>query len=160
MRAHDQLTVREAGESDVAAVLELWAAARSVHARTADTPEALERLLADRPGSLLVAELKGRVIGALIATWDGWRGNLYRLAVREEHRRRGVALRLVQEGERRLVARGARRVSVLAGRDDEMAAGLWTAAGYDRDEKIGRFVKDQGATPSPERGRPRAPRPR
>ena len=60
MGAHDQLTVREAGESDVAAVLELWAAARSVHARTADTPEALERLLADRPGSLLIAELKGR----------------------------------------------------------------------------------------------------
>jgi ribosomal protein S18 acetylase RimI-like enzyme len=94
------------------------------------------------PGSLLIAEFKGRVIGALIATWDGWRGNLYRLAVREEHRRRGVALRLVQEGERRLAARGARRISVLAGRDDEMAAGLWTAAGYDRDEKIGRFVKD------------------
>jgi hypothetical protein len=46
MGAHDQLTVREAGESDVAAVLELWAMARSVHARSADTPEALERLLA------------------------------------------------------------------------------------------------------------------
>jgi ribosomal protein S18 acetylase RimI-like enzyme len=134
--------VREARESDIRAVLELWAAARSVHAQTADTPEVLERLLADRPGSLLVAELKGGVIGALIATWDGWRGNLYRLAVLEEHRRRGVALLLVREGERRLVARGARRISVLAGREDAMAAGLWAAAGYDRDPEIGRFVKN------------------
>jgi hypothetical protein len=73
----DQPAVREARESDIEGVLELWAAARSVHARTADTPEVLERLLADRPGSLLVAELEGRIIGALIAAWDGWRGNLY-----------------------------------------------------------------------------------
>ena len=138
----DQPTVREARESDIGGVLELWAAARSVHARTADTPEVLERLVADRPGSLLVAELEGRIIGALSAVWDGWRGNLYRLAVREEHRRRGVALRLVQEGERRLVAGGARRISVLAARDDATAAGLWTAAGYDRDNAIGRFVKN------------------
>src|SRR4051794_26029018 len=134
----DQPTVREARESDIGGVLELWAAARSVQAKTADTPEVLERLVADRPGSLLVAVLEGCIIGALIATWDGWRGNLYRLAVREEHRRRGVALRLVREGERRLVARGARRISVLAGRDDAIAAELWTAAGYDRDKEIGR----------------------
>src|SRR3954451_13750039 len=138
----DLPTVRQAREADIAAVLELWAGARSVHARTADTPEVLERLLADRPGSLLVAELGDRIVGALIATWDGWRGNLYRLAVLAEHRRRGVGLQLVREGERRLVARGARRISVLAGREDTTAAGLWTAAGYDRDPEIGRFVKN------------------
>jgi len=102
----------------------------------------LERLLGDRPGSLLVAELRGRIVGALIATWDGWRGNLYRLAVLPEHRRRGVALRLVRDGERRLVTRGARRISVLAGREDATAAALWAAAGYERDELIGRFVKN------------------
>jgi ribosomal protein S18 acetylase RimI-like enzyme len=138
----DQPAVREARDSDIPALLELWAAARSAHARTADTPEVLRRLLADRPGSLLLAELDGRIVGALIATWDGWRGNLYRLAVLPDHRRRGVALSLVEEGERRLVARGARRISVLAGREDAMAAGLWTTAGYQPDELIGRFVKN------------------
>jgi ribosomal protein S18 acetylase RimI-like enzyme len=102
----------------------------------------VERLLARDPGSLLVAELGERIVGALIATWDGWRGNLYRLAVLSEHRRRGVGLLLVREGERRLLAMGARRISALVGRDDEAAARLWTAAGYDRDELIGRFVKN------------------
>jgi ribosomal protein S18 acetylase RimI-like enzyme len=138
----DEPTVREARVPDIPAVLELWEAARSVHARTADTPEVLERLLGDRPGSLLVAELDDRIVGVLIATWDGWRGNLYRLAVLEQHRRRGVALQLVREGERRLAARGARRISVLAGREDATAAALWAAAGYERDELIGRFVKN------------------
>ncbi len=142
MGPDDRPTVREANASDFGPVLELWAAARSVHARTPDTREALERLLGDRPGSLLVAVREGRIVGALIAAWDGWRGNLYRLAVLEEHRRRGIALQLVREGERRLAARGARRISVLAGREDPVAEGLWTAAGYARDELIGRFVKN------------------
>jgi ribosomal protein S18 acetylase RimI-like enzyme len=134
--------VRAARAPDLAAVLQLWATARSVHARTPDTREVVERLLARDPGSLLVAELGERIVGALIATWDGWRGNLYRLAVLSEHRRRGVGLLLVREGERRLLAMGARRISALVGRDDEAAARLWTAAGYDRDELIGRFVKN------------------
>jgi ribosomal protein S18 acetylase RimI-like enzyme len=138
----DQPTVRVARESDLAAVLELWAAARSVHARTPDTREVVERLLTRDPGSLLLAELEGRIVGALIATWDGWRGNRYRLAVLSEHRRRGIGLLLVREGERRLVAMGARRISALVGRDDEAVAALWIAAGYDRDELIGRFVKN------------------
>jgi ribosomal protein S18 acetylase RimI-like enzyme len=134
--------VREAREPDLPAILELWAAARNIHARTADTRETLERLLARDPGSLLVAELDGQIVGALIAAWDGWRGNLYRLAVLSEHRRRGIALLLVRQGERRLVAAGAKRISALVARDEAVAERLWMAAGYERDELIGRFVKN------------------
>ena len=138
----DQPNVREGREPDVAAVLELWAGARSVAARTPDTRQGLERLLARDDGSLLVAELDGQIVGALIATWDGWRGNLYRLAVLPEHRRRGIARVLVEHGERRLVAMGAKRISALVGRDESVAERLWTAAGYERDELIVRFVKN------------------
>jgi hypothetical protein len=41
----------------------------------------VERLLEDGDGALLVAEADGRVVGAIVAGWDGWRGNMYRLAV-------------------------------------------------------------------------------
>jgi ribosomal protein S18 acetylase RimI-like enzyme len=41
-----------------------------------------------------VAEGDGEIVGALIAAWDGWRGNMYRLAVREGHRREGIGLAL------------------------------------------------------------------
>ena len=92
------------------------------------------------PESLLVAEIAGRVVGALIAAWDGWRGNMYRLVVTGEHRRQGIGLALVREGEERLHARGARRVTALVAREDERARGLWRAAGYEDDEIIGRLV--------------------
>jgi GNAT superfamily N-acetyltransferase len=65
-------------------------------------------------GHLLVATSGGRIIGAVIAGWDGWRGHLHHLAVRPDARRQGVARALVDEAERRLIARGAKRISVLA----------------------------------------------
>ena len=41
----------------------------------------------------------GAIVGALIAAWDGWRGNMYRLAVDKGHRREGIGLALTRAGE-------------------------------------------------------------
>jgi ribosomal protein S18 acetylase RimI-like enzyme len=134
--------VRAARAQDLTAVLELWAHERSEHAITSDRFVDVERLINDTPGALLVAEAEGEIIGALIAAWDGWRGNMYRLAVRSDHRRRGIALQLVRAGEQYLRSRGARRVTALVAYDDESAASFWEHAGYPRDHVIGRTVRD------------------
>lgn len=136
---HSWNPVRVCRPGDVGAVLELWAAARSAFATTNDSREVVKRLLAVDPSSLLVAEIDGRVVGAVIATWDGWRGHLYRLAVAPEHRRRGIGLALVREGERRLRARGAPKAIAPVGRGDERAERLWAAAGYELDATVGRW---------------------
>ena len=136
--------VRPAGPGDIAAVLALWERARSAAASTPDTPETVARLLDTGPGSLLVAERgpEPAIVGALIAAWDGWRGNMYRLAVDPAHRRTGIALALVRAGERHLAALGARRVTALVAHDEPDAVGLWAAAGYARDADIARFVRN------------------
>jgi ribosomal protein S18 acetylase RimI-like enzyme len=136
--------IRPAGRDDIPAVLALWERARSAAASTPDTPEAVGRLLDTGPGSLLVAERgAGRaIVGVLIAAWDGWRGNMYRLAVDPAHRRQGIALALVRAGERHLVERGARRITALVAHEEADAVGLWAAAGYARDEDIVRFVRN------------------
>ena len=136
--------VRAAGPDDAPAVLAMWARARSQNASTPDTAEAVDRLLATDPGALLVAERDGAIVGALIAAWDGWRGNMYRLAVDAGHRRLGVALALVRAGERRLAGCGARRITALVAHGDAPAMGLWRAAGYTHDTTIARFVKQLG----------------
>lgn len=131
--------VRTCRAGDVGAVLGLWESARSAYATTADDESVVERLLATDPEALIVAERDGRVVGAVIATWDGWRGHLYRLAVAPAERRRGIAMVLVREGERRLRARGAPKVIAPVGRGDERAEGLWSAAGYELDASVGRW---------------------
>jgi len=134
--------VRRCRQADVSAVLELWEQDRSEHASTADRIEDVERLVSDSPAALLVAEQGGKILGALIAAWDGWRGNMYRLAVSDRHRREGIGLALVRAGEEYLRQCGVPRVTALVAFDDEPAAGFWDAAGYPMDPEIGRRVRN------------------
>ena len=136
------MTVRPAVQADLAEVLALWSRARSTGASTPDDETILRGLLERDPGALLVAERDGELVGTLIAGWDGWRGNMYRLAVAPELRRQGIASRLIGEGERRLRAAGARRVTALVWRDDDQAAGVWAATGYGDDAGVARFVRN------------------
>jgi ribosomal protein S18 acetylase RimI-like enzyme len=136
------LELRQARSDDIPVVLELWAENRSEHARTADRAQDVERLLEESPAALLVAEQDGNVVGALIAAWDGWRGNMYRLAVRERHRRKGVGMALVRAGESYLREKGARRVTALVAFEGAAAGEFWDAAGYPEDREIGRRVRN------------------
>jgi len=131
--------VRPCRPDELAAVLRLWDGARSEHAVTEDTPERVAALRAT--GALLVAVDDDEVVGAMIAGFDGWRGNFYRLAVAPKFRRRGIGRALVAAGEARLRALGAPRVTALVAFDDEAASGFWEAAGYPRDPVMGRRVR-------------------
>ena len=137
-----EVSVRRCRQADVPAVLKLWTQARSGHATTPDRRDDVERLLADSPAALLVAELGGEIAGALIAAWDGWRGNMYRLAVYESHRRQGVGIALARAGEEYLRVCGARRITALVAFDDDTAGEFWDAAGYPLDREIGRRVRN------------------
>jgi ribosomal protein S18 acetylase RimI-like enzyme len=135
------LVIRSATKRDVGDVLALWRAAGAVPT-VSDAPDALVALLDHDPDALVLAELAGQVVGSVIAGWDGWRGSLYRLAVAPEQRRRGIASALVREGERRLRARGARRLTVIVVDDDEPAMAFWRATGLTRQAHRARFIRN------------------
>jgi ribosomal protein S18 acetylase RimI-like enzyme len=132
--------IRPARPDEVEAVRALWGGARSAHAVTEDTAERVGVAVA--AGALLVAVVDGVVVGALVAGFDGWRGNMYRLAVAPAFRRRGLGRRLVSAGHERLRAAGAPRVTALVAFDDAGARGFWEAAGYAADPVMGRMVRD------------------
>jgi ribosomal protein S18 acetylase RimI-like enzyme len=135
--------VRAGRPEEASAILELWLQARSEHATTADRLEDVQRLLSEHPGSVLVAQdADSAILGTLIAAWDGWRGNMYRLAVRHEDRRRGIGLALVRAGEEHLRRQGASRISLLVAYEDTVAAAFWESAGYPQDRQIGRRVRN------------------
>ena len=134
------VVVRPGQPEEIPEVLALWREAGSVPG-VSDDPASLERLLETSGDALLVAQVEGRVAGTVIAGWDGWRGSLYRLAVLPPARRRGIALRLVAEAERRLAAKGARRLSAIVMSEHDPAVALWLAAGYHHDTRVGRYVR-------------------
>src|SRR4051794_16180165 len=89
--AMTDVTVRVATIADIGAVLTLWSVAAENAHRPVDSVAALEVLLERDPDALLLAVEGDEVVGTVVAGWDGWRGHLYRLAVRPDRRRRGVA---------------------------------------------------------------------
>ncbi len=143
--AMTEWTIRSATERDIPAVLALWRAARSP-AGVEDAREHVLRLLAIDADALRLAVAveqgkQAQVVGSLIATWDGWRGSFYRLAVHPEHRRRGLARALLADGERHLRKHGALRLTAIVADDEPAAVGFWTAAGYERQQHRARFVR-------------------
>lgn len=123
-------TIRYGEPDDVGEVLALGHRVADVLPSSTDDEPAVRALLARDPEALLVGEDDGRVVATVIVGWDGWRGNLYRLAVDPDSRRARVASSLIGEAERRLTAKGCRRIAAAVQIDEDHAVQFWTAVGY------------------------------
>jgi ribosomal protein S18 acetylase RimI-like enzyme len=139
-RPRRMLLIRAATEADVPNVLTLWQHATTEPSAT-DSAAGITTLLRHDEDALLLAIDDDQLVGTVIATWDGWRGSMYRLAVVASHRRRGIGRALVAEGERRLQEQGARRLHLIVAGDQNPARAFWDATGYRRTGQL-RFVKD------------------
>ena len=133
------VVVRPAGESDAVAMLALWREADAEPSRTDDI-ESVQRLIGHDFGAVIVAELDDRMVGSVIAGWDGWRGSIYRLAVAPAYRRRGIGRRLLEAAESRLSGLGAVRCHAIVVESDDGANGFWRASGWEEQKGRRRFV--------------------
>jgi ribosomal protein S18 acetylase RimI-like enzyme len=132
--------LRTATVSDIGALLALWREADAEPTRTDDVAS-LERLLDHDPESTIVAEDAGRIVGSVIAGWDGWRGSVYRLVVAPSHRRRGLGRELVEAAEARLAGVGAVRLQAVVVASDERATAFWRRGNWEEQAERLRFVK-------------------
>ncbi len=124
-----EIIFRRCLEENIESVLELWRDADASPSVT-DTSHDLRLTLNSGVSSVIVAQSGDRVVGSIIGTFDGWRGNIYRLAVHPEYRRRGIARRLVSEAEMYLLGQGAKRVAAVLEKDHPWATGFWDSTEF------------------------------
>jgi ribosomal protein S18 acetylase RimI-like enzyme len=140
------IAIRPVRDDELAAVLRLWHVAGVSPASISDSIEGLTCLIREPAAALLVATIDNQIVGSVIGGWDGWRGNIYRLAVTAEYRRRGIARRLVAEISSALIAKGATRLSALVEHEHQWAIDFWDSVsdlGYERDPKFARYIADR-----------------
>src|SRR5579872_5838183 len=118
--------IRLCTPNDCADVIQLWKDADATPSVT-DSVEDLRRTIASGNAIVLVAiDDAEHIVGSVIGGWDGWRGNIYRLAVAPLARRQKIAAALVREVSARLAReKGARRISALVEKAHEHAVGFW-----------------------------------
>ena len=133
--------LRIATIDDADGLLSMWQEAAENAGRPADTRQAVTALLGRDPEALILAEQDGELIGSIIAGWDGWRYHLYRLAVRPDWRRKGVASALLRAAEERFERLGASRADAMVLDDNDLGQNLWRASGYRKQEDWRRWVK-------------------
>jgi ribosomal protein S18 acetylase RimI-like enzyme len=133
------IIIRACRPEEVEALLNLWHYADPGPSPT-DTPEQVAEVIRDGAATVLVAVDRDLMVGSVIGAWDGWRGNIYRLAVLPSYRRRGIGRALVAEVEQCLAERGARCISALVEHDHPWAVGFWDSR-YEPDPRLIRYVK-------------------
>lgn len=124
---------------DIAALLALWDSAADP--TSTDTADALVGLLRRDPDALIVAETDARIVGTVIAGWDGWRGAIYRLVVDAEHRRHGLGHMLLRAAEDHLATFGARRLHAIVVGANPNGVAFWEASEWEQQDGQLRYAK-------------------
>lgn len=97
---------------------------------------AIPAKLAVQPELLLVALEGDEVVGTTMAGYDGHRGWLYAVAVRETHRRAGVGTLLIAEAERRLAELGCTKINLQVRAENAAVAAFYRGLGYAVEERV------------------------
>jgi ribosomal protein S18 acetylase RimI-like enzyme len=105
------MEIRPYQPRDEAAVIALWEACNLVRPQN-DPRKDIARKLRVNPEWFLIAESAGRIVGAVMAGYEGHRGWINYLAVDPGCRRAGVGRALMAEAERLLRAAGCPKINL------------------------------------------------
>lgn len=138
----DGLRIRTFRAGDYDRVMELWTAGGlPLKPRGRDSRENIDRQTRLPNVRFLVAEDKGRVIGTILATHDGRKGWINRLAVDAGLRKKGIGARLVREAEAWLESQGMDILACLIEDDNAVSMAVFEKLGYKKHPEIIYFAK-------------------
>ncbi len=127
--------IRTYRASDEAALIALWRECGLVVPWN-DPKKDIDRKLTENPDQLHVAEADGEIVGSCMSGYDGHRGWIYYLAVAPQHRRRGLATRLMRHAEDELRRLGCPKIDLMVRDTNAEVIAFYRAIGYRQDAVV------------------------
>ena len=129
-------TISKYGDEHFAGVEALWQEAFPNDAPWNKASTAIAEKMRFQPDLMLVALEGSRVVGSVMAGYEGHRGWISRLAVLQAHRRKGIGQALLSEAEKRLAALGCIKVNLQVLETNAAVVRFYGEAGYEIEPRI------------------------
>ncbi len=122
---------------DYDGVRELWMTIKGFAIRSVDdSREGVELFIKRNPTTSVVAELDGRIVGAILCGHDGRRGCLYHVCVAEAFRMQGIGKAMVVRAMESLRAEKINKVSLIAFTSNDIGNAFWKQIGWTKREDL------------------------
>jgi len=136
------LQIRPLREKELHAMTRVWELAGLPYRPTGrDSLESLQEQRKAYPDLFIGAFIDEALVGVAIASDDGRKGWINRLAVIPEERRHGIGTAMVEECERALRTRGRGVFSILIEGENQASEDLFLGMGYKLEEDIKYYAK-------------------
>ena len=129
------MDIRPFNTTDRTAVIELWHRCGLTRPWN-DPAKDIDRKLDVQAEMFLVGSVDGRLVGSVMAGYDGHRGWINYLAVCPSVRDRGYGRKLMEHGENLLNDRGCPKINLQIRTGNEAAAAFYRRMGYDLDDVV------------------------
>ena len=111
-----------------------------------DPRKDIARKLLVQPELFLVAEVEGKIIGTVMAGYEGHRGWINYLGVDPAYQRQGIGRQLMSAAEEKLQARGCPKVNLQVRSTNSAVIAFYNAIGYAVDDvtSLGKRLEHDG----------------
>jgi len=131
------MKIRVMTASDYEAVKALWMTIKGFGIRSIDdSREGVERFLRRNPTTSVVAEVDGKIVGAILCGHDGRRGCLYHVCVHKDYRMQGIGKAMVVFCMEALKAEEINKVSLIAFTQNDIGNAFWKEIGWTKREDL------------------------
>ncbi len=136
------LIIREYSIEDYDSLIKLWNLSELPYKpKGRDSKENITKEIKQKRSFFLLMELEGELIGSILATHDGRKGWINRLAILPEYRKSGFATKLIKEAEKKLINAGIGIIACLIENWNTSSMKFFKKSGYKSHIDIIYFTK-------------------
>jgi hypothetical protein len=135
------VNIRKFRQSDRDSVISFWKDVFNSQHPHNDPEIAIDMKIRHSKDLLFVAEENNRVVGTVMAGFDGHRGWIYSLAVKPDFRKKGIGTQLMKEAINKLKSLGCLKVNLQIEEDNSDVVDFYERFGFSIEERISMGMK-------------------